>query len=172
MKHRKLHCITIDPGVELGYAMWRAPLQVRTANLLAAPLAAGVITSDSGNDAGWWNHVVDVVNQLALACYHWTTHRGPIDRAVIEWPQFFKTRAGLAAANSGSLVKLSCAVGAIAQGIREIVPIIQFVSVPEWKGQLPKEEVIDRIKRVWPDLDCSSHAWDAVGIGLHLQGGL
>jgi hypothetical protein len=53
------------------------------------------------------------------------------------------------------------------------------VKVSSWKGQLPKELVIDRIKDFYRKQDAGlkllsmsldGNDWDALGIGLYLQG--
>jgi len=77
---------------------------------------------------------------------------------------------GQMVAQTGGLVKLAKFIGAL-QGLCYSLKVqIKTVDVPEWKGQLPKDVVNMRILRVWPECDCTTHDWDAVGIGLYLQG--
>jgi len=76
---------------------------------------------------------------------------------------------GQMVASSGGLVKLAKFIGAV-QGLCFALGVqIRTVDVPEWKGQLPKEVVNKRILAVWPECACTTHDWDAVGIGLYLQ---
>jgi len=92
-----------------------------------------------------------------------------VDEIYVEFPAFFGSFGGQTTAKSGALVKLSGLVGAIMFAL-EAKP----VKVNDWKGQLPKDIVIKRIKRVLPNVETKfkvkSHGWDAIGIGLHTLG--
>ena len=77
---------------------------------------------------------------------------------------------GQMVADTGRLIKLAKFVGAIEAVCWTMsVPCIP-VEVKEWKGTLPKDVCNHRILRVWPECDCKSHDWDAVGIGMYLMG--
>lgn len=77
---------------------------------------------------------------------------------------------GQMVASKGDLVKLAQLIGAYkATSYLEGVSF-NLVSVMEWKGQLPKKVVNDRILKVWPECACTNHDFDAVGIGLWKMG--
>lgn len=94
----------------------------------------------------------------------------------VEWPTFFDSGVGHAVARRGDLGKLTFGAGYICGALGECfgcqtVP----VTVNEWKGQLPKAVVTERIKHLLGKNKCqrlgiTSHAWDAVGIGLYAKG--
>lgn len=91
-------------------------------------------------------------------------------RVVCEYPKFFGSAGGHMVAASGDLLKLTFLVGAIG-GACIPLPFIP-IGVNDWKGQLPKEVVEERINRRYGipkmrDLGVKSHAYDAVGIGLY-----
>jgi hypothetical protein len=110
-----------------------------------------------------------------LACKEfgrfWTEKPG-IHLVYFEEPVFFTDGGSTAVAASGSLVKLSMATGAMAQVAWGKGAEVKMAPVVQWKGQLPKKVVNKRICKL---LKCSSraytsHAWDAVGIGLWAKG--
>jgi len=87
---------------------------------------------------------------------------------------YLGSEKGYASSQSGDLIKLcqltGMLIGALALNGIELNSL-NLITPTEWKGQLPKEEVDRRIKRIlkrktkYPD-----HVSDAVGIGLFLQG--
>ncbi len=90
-----------------------------------------------------------------------------------EFPAFFQSSGGQKTAKSGALVKLVFTVGATAETCRTLG--IQFIPVPvnQWKGQLPKEVVEERVmKRLKgvPFAPFDDHCIDSVGIGLYVKG--
>ena len=90
-----------------------------------------------------------------------------VTHAIVEMPVYY----GPGDKNAGSIFKLCVCIGSIAQALNERGVIVETVNVPEWKGQLPKEVVIRRIKIIVPDwaikgLNLEKDMWDAVGIGL------
>ena len=91
---------------------------------------------------------------------------------VFEMPEVWLGSAtSAAAAGKGDLLKLAFLVGAMAEtanvaGCR--LPVL--ISPRDWKGQLPKDAVIRRIRRVIPDATTRDHEADAVGMGLAAQG--
>lgn len=87
----------------------------------------------------------------------------------VEFPQNFQSALGQSISNRGDLFKLVFLIGCIRGAFMDSTFLP--VSVPEWKGQLPKAEVERRCKRVIPEKQWveSNHVWDAVGIGLYLR---
>lgn len=91
-----------------------------------------------------------------------------------EFPEFFANQRGFHTAAGGDLVQMSFCVGRVA-GYAEHVLGAKFtpVRVTIWKGQLPKDVVISRIRK---KIDASkltrkpSHDWDACGIALYVKG--
>lgn len=97
------------------------------------------------------------------------------DDFAIEFPGFFESAAGTMVAKTGDLAKLTYLVGLICGTVQAQIFIRSFKLVPvhEWKGQLPKSVVNERIKKILGEKTCEkikSHAFDAVGIGLHCLG--
>lgn len=78
-------------------------------------------------------------------------------------------------AGSGGLVKLTHSAGMIA-GICYYLGIrFEYVPINQWKGNLPKKVVNDRIKAHYKEVHgkevvFQQDEWDAVGIGLYLKG--
>ena len=92
-------------------------------------------------------------------------------QAIIEFPVFY----GEGDTNAGSIFKLCGCIGAIAGSLNQAGVVVSTVLVPEWKGQLPKDVVIRRLKAILGEQFCSDlglqkDMWDAVGIGLHYKG--
>lgn len=96
-----------------------------------------------------------------------------VQETYCEYPGYFSGGGGLVTASSGALVKLAWFVGFL-NGL--FTPeLIDFILVPvnEWKGQLPKQVVNQRIKKILGEKACQGFEkdiWDAVGIALYKQG--
>jgi hypothetical protein len=94
-------------------------------------------------------------------------------KVVCEMPHHFGNVGSDMGWKKGDLQKLTYLVG-LFHGV--LAPVdFQPVLVRDWKGQLPKAVVTERIKRILGDYACQqvgivSHAWDAVGIGLWALG--
>ena len=92
----------------------------------------------------------------------------------IEEPLFISTAGGRAVAGRGDLVKLTLLAGACWGVAREHGVRVEFVPVRNWKGQLPKKVIEERIRYIlggkYEDLILPDHEWDAIGIGLFLKG--
>ena len=153
--------IAIDPGVELGWAFWpEGKLHPSACGLVKPKRKQKDFFSSMQSTVDQLDDLLDGYEPAVLA---------------IEWPAYFDSVGGRAAAGSGSIVKLAFGIGQIAQlaAAREI--ILDAVEVMKWKGQLPKEVVIKRINKIIPAyqmdfLTPTSHAYDAIGIGLYCRG--
>lgn len=158
--------IAVDPGLSgMGWARWDTPTRTKR-----GPNAVGVIYP-SKLDKGTgtltdqctamtsilWDQVFD--DPIVPEGY----------KMVIEMPQHMASAKGIAA-QAGSVYKLTFLVGFIAAMFHDFCQV--HVATPmEWKGQLPKNVVQQRIERdlglrFCRDLQIRSHAWDAVGLGL------
>lgn len=100
-----------------------------------------------------------------------------LDTIVIEFPQIWQTGKSMASALDGKLFKLVFLIGVLCKTfngynkINAFIPKIVTVFPNEWKGQLPKEIVINRIKKQLPSLErIGNHEGDAIGMGLAIQG--
>jgi hypothetical protein len=167
--------VAVDTGLTaLGWALWM-PGERR----VSPPQAAGVVEGDA-RGRPWWERAESIARRLAddvLRVRAWSKHppTAPVVQ-VVEWPEFRGGSAvGQAAAAEESLQKLAYMCGTYAGQGRlhgwRTVP----VAVSEWKGQLPKGAVERRVRRAVGGQSrdgtrFSSHAWDAVGIGLVARG--
>ena len=143
--------ITIDPGTNgTGYAIWDKEWKL---------VAWGVLRSKKKE---WEEKMEEISFKLRTKVKSYNLSKG-----YIEEPAKFQGTFGTMVANRGDLVKLSIFVGYIKGYIR--IPV-ESVPVISWKGQLPKEVVIQRIKRLLPKVNAEDHSWDAIGIGLYLKG--
>lgn len=139
-----MNWLAVDPGVSgTGWALFKGVKLVDW----------GIITS---KETTWERRVRDIVSRM----------RGNIwaqgDRVFCEWPTGrFTSAAGLAAANSDAMLKLTFLIGALDNQLNGI----ELIPVQRWKGQLPKEVVQKRAEKFFGVTGFKSHAADAVGIG-------
>lgn len=106
----------------------------------------------------------------------------PINHVYMEFPEKENSVRGNAAIVSkvrdgtkepGDIFKLMYLCGAIGELCRIYDVLITLYLPSEWKGQLSKSIVEDRIKLRIPsvvELQPVSHSWDAIGIGLNAKG--
>lgn len=67
--------------------------------------------------------------------------------AVIELPEAYLSPLGTRASTSGSIMKLSFCVGALWSMLWRIMPHVRLAAPREWKGQLPKDVMMRRLKK-------------------------
>lgn len=94
-----------------------------------------------------------------------------VGACIIEYPSLFQTSGGMTVARSGNLLKLTMLCGALFSVLELYNP--ELLPVNTWKGNLKKDVVRRRIKRLIPtpgDFTLNSHTWDAVGMGMHVLG--
>lgn len=155
--------ISIDPGIEYGYAIW---LDSEWEKKDAIPVECGIL-KPAGAD--WLERVNSMARKTAML---FRTHL-PIKELHMEYPAFFLPQGGHMVAARGDLVKLAYAAGTVG-GIASAMGIkVVTHRVIDWKGQMTKDVVIKRIVARIPKVETlgpSSHAWDAIGIGLHAKG--
>ena len=141
------------------------------------PTDTGVIR---GKGDTWEARCCDVADKL-VDHYQAEEDRSTVSWIVMEFPEQWQGNVkSLASANSGALSKLTFLCGVIA-GAFIVEPDCSDVSPGQivlmapmrWKGQLPKNVVIDRIGEAWPAYASPrDHEADAIGMGLAAQGGL
>ena len=110
-----------------------------------------------------------------IANYFRTVILGPLSPklVIIEFPGLWVDAAkSQASAGSGASFKLAYLCGALARDTAERSRAeVMLVSPGDWKGQLKKAVVDERIRRALKrDVDYPDHVSDAVGIGLAMQG--
>ena len=146
--------LTLDPGsVGTGYAFWSLDSLYPTATGILATDAIFFQRMKSLFFA--YNLIVGNLTPITVYC---------------EEPHYFQTATGIKSARREDFTKLVSSYGGL-WAISSVnghtwVPI----SINEWKGQLPKAAMIQRIRRILPQANYSSHEADAVGLGLYLRG--
>ena len=106
-----------------------------------------------------------------------TTYPPTIDLAVIELPEVWgSNQKSYTSATRGDLGKLYVLCGMLYSVCSDIqtVESVQFITANEWKGQLPKKVVEQRIQRFIPNKlkqrKLTEHEVDAIGLGLYVLG--
>ena len=157
--------VCIDPGIQgSGLAVFNGK------DLMPAKTA--VFKAKSVKET-WINRASEIVDQLE----DFLLDNLSIKKAYIELPTFFTSAKGASCAtgkngDDSDLVKLSVLIGRFYELFLGLKIEVEFIRVNDWKCQLPKEVVIQRISR---RLKCSidtfpNHAADAVGMGLWVLG--
>ena len=164
--------ITLDPGLHsTGYAVFEGDTRWIEAGFNAeAPVEAGLLQPD--NDVFKENPLIRACN-IGSKIFAIASGYG-VNKAFVEFPILFQSSYGHMAAASGDMQKIAATAGCFAGvlwDLCETAPVL----VRTWKGQLPKKVVEKRIqkilgKEVCKTLDIQKDAWDAVGIGLWVQG--
>ena len=155
--------LTIDPGIyDTGWAYWPF-LTNQPGDMTYRPSQTGVshvkgkpgVFKACNFQCAWLRSCINV----------WQ-----IDLVIIEQAEVWADSSkSMASATRGYLIKLITLIGRLQQVAfeeSEVDPIL--VTVKEWKGQLTKAAVMNRIKRAIGQ-DYRSHDADAVGIGLSVQ---
>ena len=154
----------IDPGSSgTGWAIFDMP-EVRP-ETAPPPVMADGIELETG---AWIMRMAQIGEDIPLFCLRYR-----IVYIVIEWPVLWVgSKRSLAAAVK--LIQLAAACGAIIEAVHlkaeDIMATDILLMTPsEWKGQLGKKVVDDRIARAI-DLEYPNHVSDAVGMGLAVMG--
>lgn len=98
-------------------------------------------------------------------------HKIIFDLIAIEKPFVAMSGKCLASAQSGDVIKLTLLAGRLWQLCWHYCNQFQWVTVQEWKGQLPKKITEKRVIKRLPQLSeyqLTDHEFDALGIGLYL----
>lgn len=153
----KASYMTVDTGINIGYAIFHPESQLpRRTGLLSVP--------SLGN---WSIRAMAILNA-------WTDtlqSLSPRPKMIyLEEPQFLDSSKGITAATSKNLFKLIYMYACT----HYIAKINQFpvTNLPiQWKGQMGKKMVDERISRILGET-YPEHISDAVGMGLFLKGKL
>ncbi len=151
--------ITIDPGTSgCGWARWDSLWNLLDYGIFIPATWKG----KDINDLQLWQYKAEQVSEeMVRQC------GTKVTEIYIEYPSVF---GGGVAAQSGAVVKLACLVGMILG--KSPANLQWLIPVQEWKGQMSKAMVEKRVKRILPNCKATSHAIDAIGIGLYKQGKL
>tara|TARA_R110001592_G_scaffold265951_2_gene531573 strand:- start:6738 stop:7265 length:528 start_codon:yes stop_codon:yes gene_type:complete len=104
-----------------------------------------------------------------------------VERVYIENAHYHGTGSakGQMTAAKGDLVVLAKYIGGLLATFWLSGVQAETIDVMRWKGQLPKEVVMRRILKIWPECPSkrnletgmpTAHDWDAIGIGYYLMG--
>ncbi len=154
--------LTIDPGQSTGWAVW----SLSDWNEVNPPLAAGIATARGRS--GW--------EDASLELADWFTEFIRLREVKLvgcEFPQIFNDAAGHIGATQQVPTKLAYLVGMYAGICHGLKIGFRPIPVREWKGQLNKDIVKQRIEKLLGKKRCEgfrADAWDAVGIGLWMKG--
>lgn len=84
---------------------------------------------------------------------------------LVEQPELMLGGRGLAAHNSGAVMKLTAMVFTVRARCAELGLPCKLIPVSRWKGQVPKEVTQQRVRRYWGWSGTDHNEADAVGIG-------
>lgn len=168
--------LTIDPGVyTMGACLWdEQPFKSKDIVCLPIKRIAKEIKDRAAYGAiGSMKHLIDWL-------YPW------FDEFVItdcycEKPQVFNSARGYASNVQGHVQQMEMFRGMLYQTCQDFAVKFHDVKVTDWKGQLPKKLVNERITKIYAKYrnrgngiakltGRGSHDWDAAGIGFFLQG--
>lgn len=161
-------CVSVDPGLGgTGWAIWQDRVLKKV----------GVVYAIRDEDT-WDTHAVEIAVRLENRIHEEINNPLRVREGVslyVEFPQVMDSVAGIAATRGGGILKLAFLVGCIVSRPIWDANDTHLVTPMQWKGQLPKEVVINRIKAEMGELTCTrlgikTHAWDAVGLGLYSLG--
>lgn len=155
---------SIDPGLGgTGWAWWNRRHLV----------TVGVITPPSAKKESDWTVRVQYIAQKMADVLLQSGGVGSKVTIYCEEMEYQASAKRAVAWKSGDLQMTVFLIGYLAARLRPC----RFVLVPvrQWKGQLPKDVVQRRIVQTLGNEACihhqiKTHAWDAVGIGLHSLG--
>ena len=151
-------CIAIDPSttkVGVAFGEIRKPFKPKHLKY-SAPVALDRTDDFVQRTAA----LVEVVEGLRKF------HLGPGSLCVIEMPQVWASPKGIRAATSGALEKLFFAVGALWTWGRHAGLETHLVPVSQWKGQLPKQLICDRLRAQGFDVPNTSGKDESDAVGL------
>lgn len=152
--------LTVDPSLtSTGLALWNYRTLIGTELLKVSPREG--------------EHWLSVAQRMTMK-FHDVLHVRQPHKVTIELPSFYASSSGHMVAVRGDLIKLACIVGMFTRTAMEPGADVRLVEPNEWKGQLPKDVVIQRVRDRIPEIDKKfapkKDSWDAIGIGLYEHG--
>lgn len=162
----------VDPGLQgTGWAFFNRITAYRPPQVRRDAYVDGVGYEDSGvyfcKGRQWEGRSADI-----CAWFRGVINAYSPRIVVIEMPSAWSGSAiSMSSVASGDLFKLTYLVGGLGQVVIDCgcrLPVL--IKPAEWKGQLPKNVVIKRIRARIPRLKPSDHEADAIGMGLSAQG--
>lgn len=153
---KKDRLMSIDPSINnLGLAIWDLSLNKLLMHTLVHPL------KDARNDE------YDKTYSMLMQLKQWRETCG-VNRVICEVPDHWAV-AGFEARETGSMVKLAFVCGSI-YSMRFELDEMKVVKPKEWKGQLPKKVVANRLQedylKVGIDMTkLNENVMDAIAIG-------
>jgi hypothetical protein len=148
--------LTIDPGWNTAVAVWK--------DRKLCDVYYFTAKKKESNKLKYMAHIFsDVIDKLAFGDYE--------KKAFIEGVQIYGDITSQTSARSGYLTELSYLIGAYNIILQKHGYDTKILLPRQWKAQLPKEAVRERVQLEGYILD-NSHEYDAVGIGLAVLGKL
>lgn len=164
--------MTVDPGLGgTGWAAWTPTIQQNR-----MPIKSGSISALSLQEE-WQDRARCIAQELQRMVEMYQ-----VRKIFLELPRYMEGGVGITAARRGDLIKLAITTGIIiGYCCRSRSPYavdqcaIAFIEIPDWKGNLEKKMCNDRCRKIMDQYDFisatdTSHEWDAIGMGLYIQG--
>jgi len=154
--------ITVDTGLNIGVAYWlRKQSQPTWTKCIKPKVRIGK------HPVTWQKQAAQVGREFRSLL----SMMGGVECAIVEYPEFMQGTTGRAAAETGSLVKLSMIAGMAVWLIGDAIGHgnVKLIAPARWKGQLSKGIAKERIENFlpkYPIKGLTSHEIDAIGIGL------
>ena len=156
--------ITVDTGLNTSMALWtkyKRTYELTHVNAIKTP------DKIKGEQARI-NYITD---QFAYCIFCWDKWHDMPEYCVLEGVSFWgNSLKSEVAAKTGSLSLLSYVVGAIMNECKHKHLPCETLLFQEWGGQMKPEMVKERVERLTHKTYASQHTYDAVGMGLSLQG--
>lgn len=170
-----MYRVSIDPGIEgTGLAVWNDA----SWDTLVPPIHVYSNIHHVGmNEGTWLTRMLSISKQVQALLDTLTVQNQKLLHVYIEWPHYRADHVGQTATAKGDIHKLSALIGSLTSlAATRYGAVVHLVPVADWKGQLPKYVVRDRILKHFGEPVCEGslhirqHGWDAVGIGLYAKG--
>jgi hypothetical protein len=152
---KKNRLISIDPSINnVGVAIWELP------NVL---MMYKLVHPKVGCRNNEYDKSLSILDQLK----EWIRTYA-VNRMILEVPAHWAV-AGFEARETGSIAKLMLVVGLI-YSLKHELDELKIVKPHEWKGQLPKEIMVNRLKEDYLPIgvnleEINPNVADAIGIG-------
>lgn len=170
------HVITVDPGVfTMGVCLWDE--REFYSDHLALPCKR--ICKDLKPTDRKRMGARGAIDHLILWLRAWF-EEFEITECWCEKPSVWSTAKGYAANFQGNILNMELFRGRLYQTCMEFQTVFHDVPVTEWKGNLSKKLVVERLKTLMFEHNGKikstilsrqcSHDWDAAGIGFYVQG--